>query len=248
MPSFNHIKLSYIVSLYIDRKDLKPFHYLLDTYSAYNESILKHIHFIFVDDCSPEPITIPENYNLNYTLVRITSDIPWNQGGARNLGVHVAKSSKIVVTDLDHIFPESVFHDLVFRAQPSFLYMFNRIRNEKQIAPHFNTFFTSKSIYYKSLGVDEEFCGNYGHEDVFFVDMQRALGTKLLRFKTHTITSIEHKNTDDAHHSLIRDLEITKPLYDKKKSILKTSRDPFDAHSRLHLHFDWEIIEEHFQL
>lgn len=79
--------------------------------------VVSKIQFIIVDDCSPVKYEI-ENYNLNITWLRITDDIPWNQGGARNLGVTHAKSDKIIITDLDHILPEETLKHLVKKSNP----------------------------------------------------------------------------------------------------------------------------------
>lgn len=249
MLKYTQIKLTYVVQIYNEQQDHEAFKTLVETYSKYKASVLKHIYFIFVDDHSPFPISLPDNCKLNYTLVKITTNIRWNQGGARNLGVHLTKSQKIIVTDLDHTFPESVFDFLLKAKTPDNIFLFSRTRNNKKVIAHFNTFFLSKSTYFKVLGVDEEFCGNYGHEDVFFLDFQRRLGTKIATYKDQVISAIEHKDTNKPQHNLIRNQEITRALYNAKRSVLfDTKRDPFEAHSRLFLNFEWKLISENFEL
>ena len=249
MLKYNQIKLTYIVQIYNEQKASDAFNFLIDTYSKYDVALLKHIHFIFVDDCSPVPIIIPENCLLNYTLAKVTTDIMWNQGGARNLGVHLAKSQKLVLTDLDHTFPESVLDFLIHTKTPNHIFTFKRICDNEIATPHYNTFFISKSTFFKSLGVDEEFCGNYGHEDVFFIDIQKRLGTNLYTYEKQTVYAHEHKRSKNPQHHLIRDEEATRALYDAKRRILfDHSRDPFEAHSRLFLNFEWKIIGEQFKL
>ncbi|WP_353780166.1 hypothetical protein [Winogradskyella sp. 3972H.M.0a.05] len=248
MLKYQQIKLTYVVPVYLER-NLDVFHSLLDVYGAYKPEVLRHIHFIFINDCSPIKISIPEDCKLNYTLAEITTDIKWNQGGARNLGVHLARSQKLVVTDLDHVFPEAVFKFLIESKVPENIFKFKRERDNAENKPHFNTFFLSKSTYFKSLGVDEEFCGHYGYEDAFFVIFQQRLGTKVLTYKNKTIFSHEHKLSDKAHHKLSRDLKPKKQLYKAKRAILlDKNRDPFDAHSRLFLNFDWHIENEQIKL
>ncbi len=249
MLKYNQIKISYVVQIYNEQKKSDDFYKLLDTYNNLPKNILKHIHFIFIDDCSPIKISIPNTYTLNYTIAKVTTDIKWNQGGARNLGVHLSKSQKLIVTDLDHLFTEESFKFLFNFPIPNDIFVFRRMINKKEVVSHYNTFFISKSTYFKSLGIDEEFCGNYGHEDVFFLDMQKRLGTKLYKFKDHPIQFSEHKESKNPQHHLIRNEENTRPLYNAKKNILlDKNRDPFEAHSRLFLNFDWKIIEEKFDL
>ena len=250
MLKYQQFKITYVLPIYTQQEKLDAFYDLLNTYQKYSKDIHRVIHFIFVDDCSPVPITIPEEITLNYTLAKVEDDIAWNQGGARNLGVHLAKTSKLILTDLDHTFSEEGLKRLLKMHEPEQFYVFRRI-NEKgeEIVSHYNTFFCNKSLFFKSLGVDECFGGNYGFEDIFFVDMQRRLGTKFLKFKSHPIHHIEHKTSDSPQHSLPRDMDINRPLYEAKRRILKDkSRDPFDAHSRLFLNFDWHIVKEQISL
>ena len=56
--------------------------------------------------------TDPPDLPLNLTWIRIREDIAWNQPGARNLGAVYAKSDKILITDLDHEFPEATLRAL----------------------------------------------------------------------------------------------------------------------------------------
>lgn len=245
MLKYQQIKITYVLPIYLE-ESLDPFYELLNTYGTYKKELLRQIHFIFVDDCSPLEIVIPKDCRLNYTLARVTSNIKWNQGGARNLGVHLAKSSKLILTDLDHTFTQECFEHLLRRPQPSHLYVFKRLdENHQEKVPHYNTFFCTKSLYFKSLGVDECFKGNYGFEDVFFIDFHRRLGTKILKIRDYPVYHLEHKNTDKPQHNLSRSMEVNRPVYEAKRRIVKDrSKDPFDAHSRLFLDFEWVIKYE----
>ncbi|MEO9256786.1 MAG: hypothetical protein ABI207_00310 [Crocinitomicaceae bacterium] len=230
------IELTYVLPIYQENIESNDLEKLVDIYGEYGKDVLNKIHFIFIDDCSPIPIII-KNKKINYTLLRITDDIVWNQGGARNLGVTVAHSVKLILTDLDHIFPESVFKDLIFRKTPSEIYKFRREFNGKRIDSHPNTFFCSKATYFKSLGVDEEFSGNYGSEDIYFYDLQRHLGTKFKKYRKIMITTFEHK-----HHNLTRDTAHNLKLLEVRRKAISENK-PFSAHSRKFLNFKWEVIE-----
>ncbi|MFT4645424.1 MAG: hypothetical protein ACI8ZX_001840, partial [Planctomycetota bacterium] len=107
---YSQLDLTYVVTVYQDNEKVNDLEKLINVYSQYSEAVLSKVHFIFVNDCSPVPINI-ENTKINYTLVKVIDDIMWNQGGARNLGVHLAKTPKLILTDLDHTFPERVFKD-----------------------------------------------------------------------------------------------------------------------------------------
>lgn len=184
---FKKKELTYIVPVFQDNKESFCLKELLHTY---NTNILNKIHFIFIDDCSPIPVEI-NSKKLNYSLVRVLDDIKWNQGGARNLGVSLSNTSKIIRTDLDHLFPEKIFVDLSLKNIKHIsnkIYTFRRKKNGKKINSHPNTFFCTKSTFYKSLGVDEEFCGNYGYEDIYFTRLQKYLGTRYKKYRKNYIS------------------------------------------------------------
>ncbi|WP_052467085.1 DUF5672 family protein [Psychroserpens damuponensis] len=245
----NAIKLSYVVQLYLEDNQSNPLQELIAIYSSYSRDLLKQIHFVFVDDHSPIPVEIPDDIFLNYTLIRVTSDIMWNQGGARNLGVSYAKSERFIVTDLDIIFPENLLSKLVdYKLPNNAVFKFNTISNLEPVRPHVNVFFMTKKVYMKTTGVDEEFCGNYGYEDIFFYHQQKALGTKFYLYGFSNIVHKEHKDSlETQHNSLVRDVKINEQLIADKLEILKNSTNPLDARSKFYLNFEWEVLKEHFE-
>lgn len=237
----NHenLELTYVLPVYQENKKFDDLEKKMNIYSKYGADILSKIHFIIVDDCSPIPIFV-NNTNINYTLVRILDNITWNQGGARNLGVVLAKTPKLILTDLDHIFPETVLKDLLSKKTPNEIYRFRRAIDGKKISYHPNTFFCSKATFFKSLGVDEEFSGNYGSEDIYFTELQIHLGTRFKKYRKTMITTFNHE-----HHNLIRDTAPNFKLLDKRRQAMKDKR-PFSAHSRKFLCFKWEIIKSNW--
>lgn len=240
---YDNQELSYIVPIYIEKEKSDIFRQLLKWYETYSSDLLERIQFIFVDDHSPLKIDIPADCKLHYTLARVDDDIMWNQGGARNLGVHLAKTSKLILTDLDHLFPEALMVEILDAKEPQALYMFRREKDGQKIYPHPNTFFCTKATYFKALGVDEEFCGHYGFEDIYFIKLQKALGTKIKKFSRKKVILKEHKDSTNELHSLERDLTVNKELFEKKQATL-TSGKIFAGHSRLFLNFKWSLLQE----
>ena len=112
-----------MLPIFQENEDFNDLEKIINIYSKYGPDILNKIHFIFVDDCSPIPIVI-KNKKTNYTLVRIVDNIVWNQTGARNLGVTLAKTPKLILTDLDYIFPETILRDLLAKKTPNEIYKF----------------------------------------------------------------------------------------------------------------------------
>jgi len=241
------IKLTYIVQFYLEDNSYDPIKKLLEIYSSYKEEVLKQIHFVFIDDGSINPITINQNVNLNYTLVRINENIKWNQGGARNLGVQFAKSENIIVTDLDILFPENLFESLLYFHPPrNSIFKFVTYSEMKPIEPHFNVFFMNKDVFLRTKGTDEEFSGEYGHEDTFFYFLQKAIGTKFYMYRYSNIVHKEHKHLDHTQHNkLVRDTSRNVKILERKMEIVRSGdRDPLEARSDLYLNFTWKVLQE----
>ncbi|WP_299337117.1 DUF5672 family protein [uncultured Psychroserpens sp.] len=243
----NAIKLTYIVHFYIEDSKVDPISELIQIYSSYDVDLLKKIHFVFVDDHSKAEIRIPEDINLNYTLVRVRDDITWNQAGARNLGVKYAKSERIILTDLDLTFPEVLFEKLVdFHPPNNSIFKFNTFSGMVRTEPHFNVFFLTRDVFMRTKGVDEEFSGRYGYEDVFFYFLNKALGVKFYLFRHHNIVHREHReNTETQHNPLTRNMDYNEALFERKMDIIKASDNPLDARSDVYLNFEWDVIQEH---
>lgn len=243
---YNSLEISYIVPVFFNQGNSDLLNDLLKTYATYSKKVLERIQFVLVDDCSPTHISIPEDINLNILLLRVTDDILWNQGGARNLGVMFAKTSKIVLADVDHFFPEVLFSKMLSAQIPNKLFKFKRISHIGERATSAcNIYFSSKSIFFKSLGYDEEFCGNYGFEDTMFFELQKKLGTKKCYFNRRNRIIVKRVDNDPNYHSLKRDTETNRILFQKKLGQLK-SKNPYKCHSRLFINFKWEIMEERF--
>lgn len=241
------IELNYIMPVFFNQRDTNVLTDLLQRYSEMDPDILKRIQFIIVDDCSPIKVEIPEHIHINYQLLRITTDIRWNQGGARNLGVVKAISPKIILTDSDHYFPPKLLSQILDSKIPqNKLYKFKRtdINGNKQQSPC-NIFYTSKSVFFSVLGYDEEFCGNYGYEDVMFRHFQHAMGNKLKYFTRLKKIVSTHIDRENSYHSLVRETKVNLGLMEKKLPLLK-GKQPFKAHSRLFLNFEYETIKENW--
>lgn len=239
------IELSYILPVFFNQQNSKVLDDLLKHYASYDPAILQKIQFVIVDDFSPIPVAIPANVQVNYQLFRVETDIRWNQAGARNLGVVYALSPKIILTDCDHIFPESLLRKILKSKIPRKTVF--RFRREDaggdRIKSAFNIFYTSKAVFFSTLGYDEEFCGNYGYEDQLFREFQLRIGNKISRFSLRERIISPDIDRDHSYHNLIRDTQVNKALMDKKLAVLK-GNNPFSAHSRLFLNFNFKKIDE----
>lgn len=246
LPSSSHIKLTYITHFYCDEPEkIESINELLENYASYPSEILDQTHFVIVDDGSPISYE-PRHFNLNLTWLRITDDIPWNNPGARNLGVTYAKSENILITDSDHALPPKTMSYLIGRPDcgKSF-YKFKRMTPSGKLrAAHSNLFFMARSRFMRFFGYDEEFCGHYAHDDMWFVKFQKWNGS-LQRHIPSRYHAYHRKVKGLTHnHSLIRDLSTNEELYQTKRTTVDRFGGP-SGHSRTFLDFKWEISLSH---
>ncbi|MGN5574443.1 glycosyltransferase family 2 protein [Enterobacter sp. Lyrl_3] len=237
-----HIQLSYITHFYCNQENIDSVISLLAQYEKMDSELLKQIEFIIVDDCSPAKYSIPE-FDLNITWLRINSDIQWNQGGARNLGVTYAKSDKIIITDLDHVLPEHTFKYLVKVKNPGRdFFKIYRMENNSIIKGHSNMFFMSRARFMRFFGYDEEFSGNYGAEDYRFVKFHKYHGSRQRYLPKPYYCTERNIDRKKSYHSLTRDLTANTPVDTKKHhEICKYGYEK--GHSRTFLNFEWCIVK-----
>jgi hypothetical protein len=237
-----HILLTFVINYYLNQNAADSVLGVLSKYSQYSPDLLDSIQFVVVDDGSPLEFDIPK-YDLNITWLRITEDIPWNIGGSKNLGVVYAKSDKVLITDLDHEFPEHTLRKMI--SMGSLGKQFYKVWRKDSITgiigrPHSNTFLISRGRFLGLYGYDEEYCGGYGAEDYRFVKFQKYHGSwqRKLPKKYYCIRRRECLEKD---HSLIRDFERNTPIDQRKRNeLLYWGKE--SGHSRIFLNFKWDIV------
>lgn len=188
------------------------------------------VKIVLVDDGSPEDarsvVTMQASTALRsrLALYRIMVDIPWNRGGARNLGTREAPTDWIVHVDIDHVLPpECAARLLDFAPDPRRWYRFERFRNGRadetrrkdkipdevefgKIHPHIDSYLCTRDLYWRAGGYNEDFSGCLGGGSPFLAELERAGGPPLMapadvRLLVYTRSVIE----DASDHSLSRE-------------------------------------------
>lgn len=238
----SHIRLSYITHFYCNQTNIDSVTELLRHYEQYDPALLDVIEFVIVDDGSPVEYEIPQ-LNLNITWLRINEDIQWNQAGARNLGVTYAKSDRIVLSDLDHLFPPETLHYMAYRRHPgrSFFKVYRTDEQGQRQTGHSNLFYMSRARFMRFFGYDEDFAGHYGAEDYRFVKFQKHHGSRQ-RYLPARYRCFERQklNRKTSYHSLNRSLAYNTPVDARKKQEIEQHGREF-GHSRLFLNFTWHV-------
>lgn len=127
---------------------------------------------IIVDDCShrdpAEDHLRGVDVGFPISLYQITTDIPWNQNGARNLAMTFA-DGWCFLTDMDHLLNAK-------NAERLLRYSLNSSRHYKpqrrladgsKYHQHPNTYVIHRDLYWDAGGYDEAFCGYYGSDSTF---------------------------------------------------------------------------------
>lgn len=144
--------------------------------AAMAPSIREQVRLIVVDDGSPNAPAQPGECGVALEIYRMGVDVRWNQDACRNLGVDRAPDGWVLLTDIDHLIPESTLASLiVHEIDDRLAYKFERVSEPDMTPykPHPNSWFMTKALYDKIGGYDERFAGLYG-TDGDFRDRVRA--------------------------------------------------------------------------
>lgn len=162
----------------------------LDVVSGYPRGV----QVVVVDDGSPEPAADVITADDAVELYRIDIDIPWNRGGARNLGARVARSAWLVHVDVDHILPAPAAIALqAWKPNPRHWYRFPRYRVGRadetrrkdsiaddvtfgEIKPHMDSYLCARDLYWRAGGYDEDYSGCLGGGTPFTQLLQKVGG------------------------------------------------------------------------
>lgn len=232
----------------------------LDTWAQYNGHVYSSMRLIVVDDGSPEPAEevlrgYRDLFSTTVQLYRIKQDIPWNRGGARNLGSHVAETSWLLHMDVDHILPPSaasLLIELVPKLPTNRWLRFSRFRvgaaDETRmkdelprsakfgpIKPHIDSYLIPKELYWKVGGYDEDYSGCLGGGTPFLKQLEALSSPGLLIdpicLHVHTRDSVP----DASDHTLSRDKN--EFMRRRKTKELNKNTKPTNP-----LRFEWERV------
>lgn len=213
--------------------------------------------FIVVDDGSPDPaldhISEELNHN-NLSVYRIHRDIPWNRGGARNLGTHVAETDWVIHVDIDHLLPAGCAHSLFTEnVEARRWYRFPRFRRGKAdetrrkdeipddmefgaIKPHIDSYLITRKRFWSVGGYDEDYSGCLGGGSPFLKSLERTVGQPQALSKNTFLCVYTRDACEDASdNTLSRDTaEYTRRRKMKEKQGNVKAKNP--------LRFEWSQV------
>lgn len=158
--------------------------YQLEQLGGLSRKFLNRIEILLVDDASPTSPALPIAAGfaqLPVSVFRINENRPWNQDAARNIGVAEASSSRVLLTDIDHVIPVETIEKLIQLDPGAHAITFARKAHfsDRHIMPHVNSFFLSTASFWNAGGYDEDFAGWYGTDKLFRHRLESRVGVKL---------------------------------------------------------------------
>jgi hypothetical protein len=199
------------------------------------QELIRRIEFLLVDDGSPQPAMVASDCLMNLTLVRIKEDIPWNQPGARNLGLKLAEGEWAIASDIDHLFPgEGLSQILSMTKDPDSVYYFGRKREDGSAKhPHPNSFLVHRKTFWKVGAYDEDFCGHHGKDDIF-LRLRFEHACRIVQLEEPTLVELDNAATP----GLNREARHNRRLFKKKLRLLEKGKYQNGRTVR----FEWEIV------
>ena len=150
--------------------------------TSYDDAVLDNLHIIIVDDHGDPAVGVDvaielELFVASVRIFRVDDDIPWNQMGARNLGMHHADGWCVMV-DPDMIFDSPTLHRLMQAASKIqrgriIKYGLRHANSGKIDTTSPNTFVIHADDFRICGGYDEDFAGNKGWSDVQLQEVYR---------------------------------------------------------------------------
>jgi glycosyl transferase family 2 len=136
-------------------------------WSTFPEWLRAHLTAIIVDDGSPEPASeVLRNVRHPFPirLFRIQEDRRWNWLAARNIGFRHAPEGWCLVTDIDHVIPQTTANAVVYgEHDPNVIYGFSRREyTGVMVPPHPNSWLMTRKMFWRVGGYDEALSGYYG--------------------------------------------------------------------------------------
>jgi len=160
--------------------------------------------------CTPLRLTALRSNLEDFQLWRMGVDVRWNQDACRNVGVREAKTSWVLLTDMDHVVPVQTWQRLMkLPLKKSRVYRFGRV-SAPALDPyksHPNSWALTRNVYWQIGGYDEALAGNYGTDGDFLNRARREadlieLSEVLVRYPREVVpdastTTLERKRPED---------------------------------------------------
>lgn len=152
----------------------------VETILNYSQAVRDELTVIIVDDCGDPPASVGPlvDHCKDVQLYRITEDKPWNQPGARNLGMHHARGWCVMLDPDMVIQPQMIARFMKAAGKyprghvTKFALKHHSNGSIDMTSP--NTYLIHAADFHLCGGYDEDFAGNKGWSDVQLLSTLKA--------------------------------------------------------------------------
>lgn len=220
-----------------------------ETLRTYPEKVSKHIRLVIVDDHGDPPATIPEDVRgiFRGRLYRVDDNIPWNQMGARNLGVQQAETDWVLLLDPDMVVEPEVARRLVDLASKlgagNVVKLMLRYTDGVYDATSPNVYLIHKDDFERAGGYDEDYAGHKGWSDVQFLHTLKGLRMRFLKPKRFWVRYYRRQDIEDATvHTLDRSVKHNRAIHIRKMAIAKRNWAKWVMTKGENIRFKWSRV------
>lgn len=147
----------------------------LEAIRSWPGEVRNHMTVVIVDDCGDPPVAVgdiavfADSLLHEVKLLRVTKDIPWNQPGARNLGMHVSRGHCLMI-DPDMVFDPPIIERMRQAAAKLarghvLKYGLKHVSSGRIDMSSPNTWLIHRDDFFAAGGYCEDYAGHKGWSD-----------------------------------------------------------------------------------
>ena len=156
----------------------------LESIRSWPGEVRNHLTVVIVDDCGNPPVavgdieTFADSLLHEVKLLRVEKDIPWNQMGARNLGMHVSRGHCLMI-DPDMVFDGEIITRMRQAAAKLarghvLKYGLKHVNSGRLDMSSPNTYMLHRDDFFAVGGYCEDYAGHKGWSDLTLLDVLRS--------------------------------------------------------------------------
>lgn len=207
----------------------QPEQIIVEHIKACIESTLKPDEIILVNDGSgvdllPTLKTIAKPKNINIIYATIIEDIQWNQAGALNLGIWLSNCDVFSFEGVDSFPLPTYYEKAMAKINEGFDQVFG-LRFSRDTANGVpGLYLIRRTVLVDIGGIDEDFAGHYGYEDVYMNELLKRNKCKTCILTEQGIKHDERGITPkETIPKMVRNIEYNHKLLLEKLKTLKNS-------------------------
>ena len=164
---------------------------------------------------------------MNARLFRVTEDIPWNQGGCRNLAAQQARTEALMLIDPDMTLAPDMLGKLLKEAEnlrPGLMFRpaLRLIGKESLDHTSPNVHLILRKDFHRLGGYDEDYAGHKGYSDVQLLRViQEAMVSRTREDLWFQLHHGDKKFSDAQVKTLDRDVSHNRKLHHAKMARMK---------------------------